>query len=146
MVFTVFMALLQKKLSVPATVNRVLKYIPQLQEQVEGLLQKKEELLSSFSWEGGLNRQETKSKTVAGKSSSAVSAIWLTDREVSLQMTPYKSHNFSLSEILLYLEEYGLLLLYASSFESFGGRVFYNLHFQVHFVCFCLFLLLALSI
>ncbi|XP_059428498.1 transcription factor ORG2-like [Corylus avellana] len=120
-----------KKLSVPATVSRVLKYIPQLQEQVEGLLQKKAELLSNFSRQGDVNYLEKQSKNAAGKSSSAVSATWLNDREVTLHMTTYKFHNCSVSEILLYLEDNGLLLLNASSFESFEGRVFYNLHVQV---------------
>lgn len=121
----------------------MLKNIPQLQDQVEGMLQKKAVLLSNFSRQGHVNcQEETQCKNAAGKSSSAVSASRLNDREVTLQITTCELHNCSLSEILLYLEENGLLLFNASSFESFGGRVFYNLHFQVRFVCFCLFVLL----
>lgn len=136
MIFVVsgLMALIQKKLSVPATVSRVLKYIPELQEQVEGLLQKKEELLSKLSRHGDLSHQEKQNKNAALTSCSAVSASRLNDREVIIQMTTYKSHKLSLTEILVYLEENGLLLLNASSFESFGGRVFHSLHFQVSFV------------
>lgn len=135
MIFVVsgLMALIQKKLSVPATVSRVLKYIPELQEQVEGLLQKKEELLSKLSRHGDLSHQEKQNKNTALTSCSAVSASRLNDREVIIQMTTYKSHKLSLTEILVYLEENGLLLLNASSFESFGGRVFHSLHFQVSF-------------
>uniref|UniRef100_A0A803QPJ0 BHLH domain-containing protein n=1 Tax=Cannabis sativa TaxID=3483 RepID=A0A803QPJ0_CANSA len=35
-----------KKMSIPATVSRVLKYVPLLQEEVEGLVRKRDELLS----------------------------------------------------------------------------------------------------
>ena len=39
-------------LSIPATISRVLKYIPELQQQVEGLTKKKEEILLRISHEG----------------------------------------------------------------------------------------------
>ncbi|WJX17393.1 hypothetical protein P8452_07315 [Trifolium repens] len=38
-----------KKLSIPATISRVLKYIPELQKQVEGLIKRKEEMLLRLS-------------------------------------------------------------------------------------------------
>ncbi|KAJ6700145.1 ACHAETE-SCUTE TRANSCRIPTION FACTOR-RELATED [Salix purpurea] len=38
-----------KKLSIPSTISRVLKYIPELQQQVEKQIQRKEELLSKLS-------------------------------------------------------------------------------------------------
>ena len=140
--FLTFLILLpQKKLSIPTTVSRVLKYIPELQHQVEGLFQKKEELLSKLSSKGDLSHQEVESKNAARRTGPAVSASRLNDRELIIQISKYNIYKCSLSEILLYLEENGLLLLNASSFESFGGRVFYNLHFQVCFVCFCLFVL-----
>jgi hypothetical protein len=120
-----------KKLSIPTTVSRVLKYIPELQHQVEGLFQKKEELLSKLSSKGDLSHQEVESKNAARRTGPAVSASRLNDRELIIQISKYNIYKCSLSEILLYLEENGLLLLNASSFESFGGRVFYNLHFQV---------------
>lgn len=132
--------LLQKKLSIPATVSGVVKYIPELQEQVEGLIQKKEELLSRISRQEQQTRHENpRQQLQAQSSSSAVAASWLNDREVMIQISTYKS---PLSEILLNLEEDGFQLLNASSFESFGGRVFHNLHLQVCFVSFvCLFVL-----
>lgn len=129
--------LLQKTLSIPATVSGVVKYIPELQEQVEGLIQKKEELLSRISRQEQQTRQENPRQLPAQSSSSAVAASWLNDREVMIQISTYKS---PLSEILLNLEQDGFQLLNASAFESFGGRVFHNLHLQVCFVSFvCLF-------
>jgi hypothetical protein len=123
--------LLQKTLSIPATVSGVVKYIPELQQQVEGLIQKKEELLSRISRQEAQTHQENSRQLPARSSSSAVSASWLNDREVMIQISTYTS---PLSEILLTLEEDGFLLLNASSFESFGEKVFYNLHLQVCFV------------
>lgn len=130
---------LQKKLSIPATVARVVKYVPELQQQVEGLIQKKEELLSRISRQGEQFHQgNQRVQNPARSSSSSVSANWLNDREVMIQISTYKVDRSPLDEILLNLEKDGFLLQNASSFESSGGRVFYNLHLQVRTFIFCL--------
>lgn len=121
---------MQKKLSIPAIVSRVLKYVPDLQKQVEGLVRKKEELLSRQSDYDDQEKQ-VKSNTAARTSSSSVSASQLNDREVAIQISTYKLDKNSISEILNYLEEDGLSILNASSFESFEGRVFHSLHLRV---------------
>ncbi|KAB1217195.1 Transcription factor ORG2 [Morella rubra] len=121
-----------KKLSIPATVARVVKYVPELQQQVEELIQKKEELLSRISRQGEQFHQgNQRVQNPARSSSSSVSANWLNDREVMIQISTYKVDRSPLDEILLNLEKDGFLLQNASSFESSGGRVFYNLHLQV---------------
>ncbi|PON38640.1 Basic helix-loop-helix transcription factor [Parasponia andersonii] len=126
-----------KKLSIPATVSRVLKYIPELQQQVEGLVRKREELLSKLnSTKQGINNQIhhqeiNQIKSTAQTPLSSVSASQLNDNEVVIQVSTYKVHKNQLSVMLHNLEEDGLSLLNASSFESFGGRVFHNLHLQV---------------
>lgn len=83
--------------------TRALKYVPELQQQVEGQLRKKEELLSKLSSQGDLSHQKMQSKNAARRSSSTVSASQLNEREVIVQITTYKVHMCSLSEILLYL-------------------------------------------
>ncbi|KAJ6700147.1 TRANSCRIPTION FACTOR ORG2-RELATED [Salix purpurea] len=120
-----------KKLSEPATVSRALKYVAELQQQVETLVQRKEELLSKLSKQGGVIHQENQRKDTMYSSLLSVSASQLSDREVVVHISTYKNHKIPLSEILLALEEDGLLLKNSSSFESFGDRVFYNLHLQV---------------
>nr|WIE96128.1 basic helix-loop-helix transcription factor [Loropetalum chinense var. rubrum] len=122
-----------KKLSIPATVSRVLKFIPEQQQHVERLIQKKEELLSKISKQGDqVHPQKQRKLAKIGSSNlSAVSASRLGDREVMIQISTFKVHKNPLSEILLSLEEDGLHLINASTFESYGGRVFYNLHLQV---------------
>ncbi|WKA01708.1 hypothetical protein VitviT2T_019976 [Vitis vinifera] len=120
-----------KKLSIPSTVSRVLKYIPELQRQVERLIQKKEEFLSKISREGDPIHLENQRNGTLGSSLSAVSARRLSDREIVVQISTFNVHENPLSEVLSNLEEDGLLVINASSFESFGGRVFYNLHLQV---------------
>ncbi|XP_020423469.1 transcription factor ORG2 isoform X2 [Prunus persica] len=122
-----------KKLSIPNTISRVVKYIPELQKQVEGLIRKREELLVRISKQEDQElHEEKKMKSTAGTGSSlsAVSTYRLNDREVAIQISTLKTHNNLLSEILLNLEEEGLQILNASSFESSGERVFYNLHLQ----------------
>ncbi|XP_059462194.1 transcription factor ORG2-like [Corylus avellana] len=122
-----------KKSSIPTTVSRVVKYIPELQEQVMGMIQKKEELLSRICGEGDHEtRQEKKPKSRAWSTLSTVTATQLDDGgEVVIQISTYAVHKNALSEILVCLEDDGLVLLNASSFESFEGRVFFNLHLQV---------------
>ncbi|TQE05010.1 hypothetical protein C1H46_009376 [Malus baccata] len=120
-----------KKLSIPNTISHALKYIPELQKQVEGLNRKREELLSRASKQEGVMHVVKKVKIAARRSLSAGSTYRLNDTEVAIQISTFKYDNNLLSEILLHLEEEGLQVQNASSFESFGGRIFYNLHLQV---------------
>lgn len=133
--------LIQKRLSIPATVSRVLKYIPELQQQVEGLIQKRDELLSKMSKQENVILQEEKqlqsTARRSGSSLSAVSTSRLSDTEVAIQISTVKSTHNIISRILQSLEEDGLEILNASTFESSGGRVFYNLQLQVLFILFC---------
>ncbi|EXC19629.1 Transcription factor ORG2 [Morus notabilis] len=120
-----------KKQSYPASVSRTLKYIPELENQVQALIQKKEELLSNISRKVDLIYHERQKKSSAWRSLSAVSAARLNDREVVLQISTFKDQETPLSHILLDLEEDGFSLLNATSHESFGGRVFCSVHLQV---------------
>ncbi|GMN72713.1 hypothetical protein TIFTF001_054780 [Ficus carica] len=120
-----------KKLSNLATVLRVLKYIPELEKQVTALIHKKEELFSSISRKLDVVYEERQKKSSAWRSLSAVSASRLNDREVVLQISTFNVQEIPLSHILLDLEEDGFSLLNATSYVSFGGRVFYSLHLQV---------------
>ncbi|KAI4348606.1 hypothetical protein L6164_009313 [Bauhinia variegata] len=122
-----------KKLSIPSTITRVLKYISELQQAVEGLVKKKEELLRRISRQGDQN-EESQRKIALYNTSFAVSTTRLNDCEAVIQISSNKAHKTPLSEVLLCLEKDGSLLLNASSFETFAaaaGRVFYNLHFQL---------------
>ncbi|KAK4272456.1 hypothetical protein QN277_021013 [Acacia crassicarpa] len=126
-----------KKLSIPATISRVLKYIPELQQQVEGLIKKKEELLLRISRQVDASAKECRRKMAHHYAAAAcvVSTSRLNDNEVVVQISSDKIHKTPLSEILLCLEKEGLLLLNSSTFDTFGHRVFYNLHLQVDETC-----------
>ncbi|CAA3018763.1 transcription factor ORG2-like [Olea europaea subsp. europaea] len=122
----------RKKLSIPSTVSRVLKYIPELQKEVERLLEKKENLVAKISKQENSIQHRKQRRTVDHQSSIlAVSANRIGDRDVVIQLSKLKTKKGSFSEALLELEQEGILVLNASSFESFDGRVFYNLHLQV---------------
>ncbi|KAI3472269.1 hypothetical protein Pfo_029757 [Paulownia fortunei] len=121
-----------RKLSIPATVSRVVKYIPELQKEVERLSQKKQNLMSKVSRveedsSFGLKNQRIKS---IQSSVSAVSATQISDREIVIQSSVPKAEKRSFSEAVMSLEEEGFLTMNATCFESFEGRVFYNLHLQ----------------
>ncbi|XVF48309.1 hypothetical protein PTKIN_Ptkin03bG0179900 [Pterospermum kingtungense] len=123
-----------KKLSFPATVSHALKYIPELQDQVERLVQKKEELLLRVSQQGGLREDARKSRNNGRSLSSAAVCInRLSDSEVAIQISILQKlvHKTQFSEMLDLLEQEGFLIQDATSFESFGGMLFYNIHLQV---------------
>ncbi|KAM6571669.1 hypothetical protein CsatA_015749 [Cannabis sativa] len=123
-----------KKLSNPSTISRTIKYIPELQNQVKGLIKKKEELLSSMSKRVELIYEESHKKSSllsAWRSLCNVSVSRLNDSEIVLQISCFKVQQTPLSHILIDLEEDGFSVLNVNSFESFFGRVFYNIHLQV---------------
>ncbi|XP_062109729.1 transcription factor ORG2-like [Humulus lupulus] len=125
---------LMKKLSNPSTISRTIMYIPELQNQVKGLIQKKEELLSCISRRSVeliYEERHKKSSSAYWRTLSNVSASRLNERELVLQISSFKVQQTPLSHILVDLEEDGFPVLNATSFESFGGRVFYNIHLQV---------------
>ena len=123
---------LQKKMSIPATVSRVIKYIPELQQQVQSLTKKKEVLLWRISrqLQGDAVNKESQRKISQHNSEFVVSTSRLNDCEVVVHIS-YEAQKAPLSEILHCLENNGLYLLNGSSSETFGGRAFHNLHFQV---------------
>ncbi|XP_021744677.1 transcription factor bHLH101-like isoform X2 [Chenopodium quinoa] len=128
----------RKKLSIPATVERVLGYIPQLQKEVEDLVHKKEDLLSKTSILQGNARkivqEENPNKCIINKTTScSISSNKLGDKELVIQISAFE--RISISEVLLMLEENGYLVLDVSSFQSFGGTTFYNIHLWIQGNC-----------
>jgi hypothetical protein len=134
-----FLILLQKKLSIPTTVSQVLKYIPELQKQVDDLERKKEELTSA-SCKLGL------SKTSEGIA-PVVSATFINDMEIMLQVsmpTNLAATTLPLSKCIKLLENQGVQLINSSTHSTFENRTFYSLHLQVHEYYFSFLMLLPL--
>ncbi|GAA0172837.1 basic helix-loop-helix transcription factor [Lithospermum erythrorhizon] len=125
----------KKKLSIPATVSQVLKYIPEIQNEVERLIEKKEALSRKMCRRLENNtiiEAKNKQKSEVHKSFFIGTANQLGDREILIQISLLKSIKGSFSEVLLHLEqEQGLKLLNLSTFESSEGRIFHNLHLQL---------------
>ncbi|KAL8493803.1 hypothetical protein ACS0TY_024826 [Phlomoides rotata] len=117
-----------RKLSIPATISRVLKYIPELQKEVEKLIENKERLISKAEDESSFKFKKQKIKY--SYNSAAVSATRISDAEIIIQSSMPKSEKGAFSEAILRLEEEGFLIMNASCFESFEGRIFYNFHLQ----------------
>ncbi|XP_027069340.1 transcription factor bHLH100 [Coffea arabica] len=123
----------EKKLSIPSTVSRVLKYIPELQKEVESLIEKKECLKTRISEQE--NSSPLRKQRNLGSStqipSSTVSASRLSDREVMVQISTMKFSKCSYADVLSSLEQDGFFSLNSSCFESFGERVFHSLHLEI---------------
>ncbi|GAB4843933.1 hypothetical protein Ancab_013897 [Ancistrocladus abbreviatus] len=136
-----------KKLSIPATVSRVVKYIPELQKEVESLAERKEKLLLNNSGSlalqsaGNVNhpqlKQRERESEVEGSLLCAVSLSRLGDKEFGIQISTLETERYrtSFSDMLQLLEQNGLLVMGMSSFQSCAGRVFYNIHLQVEETC-----------
>ncbi|KAL9681193.1 hypothetical protein QQ045_012974 [Rhodiola kirilowii] len=135
-----------RRMSIPTTVDRVLKYIPKLQEEVERMEKKKQAMSKKINQNQGSvsslsskiarpehYRQEKVNEVAKGSlneencSISNVSISKVGDREVVIQISTLR---ISVPEILMSLEKDGFQLISASSSESSGGRVFLNLHLQ----------------
>nr|CAA8287272.1 Unknown [Brassica oleracea]CAA8391879.1 Unknown [Brassica oleracea]CAA8403482.1 Unknown [Brassica oleracea] len=121
----------QTKLSIPQTVSRSLKYIPELQEQVKKLIQKKDELLVRVSGQKAIEHYVEPQPKAVARYVSTISATKLGDNELMVQISSSRNHNFSISNVLSGLEEDGFVLVDVSSSRSQGERLFYTLHLQM---------------
>ncbi|KAI5002000.1 hypothetical protein ZWY2020_026650 [Hordeum vulgare] len=112
-----------KKMSIPTTVSRVIKYIPELQKEVDGLEKKKEELRRASSEQGVL--------TMRQNTAPVVSATCLDDREIMVQVSLVSTMAAALpmSKCIKVLENEGLRLINSST-SAFQNRTFYSLHLQ----------------
>ncbi|XP_021835343.2 transcription factor ORG2-like [Spinacia oleracea] len=124
-----------RRLSIPATVARVLKYIPELEQEVKDLTHMKEKLLSEMTvlqGNAGEIIQEEKPKidtTKENLSTFSISVNKLSDKDMVIQISTFE--RISICEVLLLLEEDGYLLVDVTSFQSFGGWTFYNIHLSM---------------
>ncbi|KAF7819100.1 transcription factor ORG2-like [Senna tora] len=119
-----------KKVSIPATISMVVKYIPELEQEVEGLVKKKEQLLLTNSVSPNHNYKQ---RSQSNSANCVVSTTKLNNCEGLLQISSYYNI-IPLSHILHSLEQLhpnSLSFLNASSFHTFQGTVFHHLHFQV---------------
>lgn len=138
--------LTQKKVSIPGTVSRALKYIPELQKEVETLIRKKEKLSSyssskAYLTEEGMKNKMGKDAKIETNSSFVSSVRVLGAKKAVIQLISSKDHIHKrkeigfLSTVLKYLEEEedGFVLLNSTTFKSLGeGMLFSTLHIQVH--------------
>ncbi|XP_010423622.1 PREDICTED: transcription factor bHLH101-like [Camelina sativa] len=121
----------KRKLSIPMTVARVVKYIPEQKHELQRLSRRKEELLKRISRKTNQERLRNKAMmdSIDSSSSQQISANWLTDTEIAVQIATSKYT--SISDMLLTLEENGLNVISVSSSVSSTARIFYTLHLQM---------------
>ncbi|KAI3525987.1 hypothetical protein L1887_05126 [Cichorium endivia] len=134
----------KKKVSIPGTVSRALKYIPELQKEVEILIRKKEKLSSYSSSKASLKQEDMKHTScrdskIERKASVVSSVRVLGAKEAVIQLISSTDHMIKrketglLSMVLECLEqEDGFILLNATTFRSSGeAMTFSTLHLQV---------------
>ncbi|CAA0400551.1 unnamed protein product [Arabidopsis thaliana] len=125
----------KRKLSIPMTVARVVKYIPEQKHELQRLLRRKEELLKRISRKTHQEQLRNKAMmdSIDSSSSQRIAANWLTDTEIAVQIATSKWT--SVSDMLLRLEENGLNVISVSSSVSSTARIFYTLHLQMRGDC-----------
>ncbi|KAI3525986.1 hypothetical protein L1887_05125 [Cichorium endivia] len=135
----------KKKVSIPGTVSRALKYIPELQKEVEILIRKKEKLSSYSSSKASLKQEGMKHTScrdskIERKASVVSSVRVLGAKEAVIQLISSTDHMIKkketglLSKVLEFLEqeEDGFILLNATNFRSSGEVTSLStLHLQV---------------
>uniref|UniRef100_A0ACD5XGA6 Uncharacterized protein n=2 Tax=Avena sativa TaxID=4498 RepID=A0ACD5XGA6_AVESA len=112
-----------KKLSIPITVTKALKYIPELQKEVGTLEKKKEELTRASCKPGVVSMTE--------HTAPIVSATCVDERDIMVQVSLVSNMAGALpmSKCIKVLENEGLRLV-SSSTSAFQNRTFYSLHLQ----------------
>uniref|UniRef100_A0ACD5XI38 Uncharacterized protein n=1 Tax=Avena sativa TaxID=4498 RepID=A0ACD5XI38_AVESA len=112
-----------RKLSIPITVTKVLKYIPELQKEV-GTLEKKKEELSRAKCKPGV-------ATTRENAALIVLATCLDDRDIRIQVSLLSNMAGALpmSKCIEVLENEGVRLV-SSSTSQFQNRTFYSLYLQ----------------
>ncbi|KAJ0235146.1 Transcription factor bHLH101 [Hirschfeldia incana] len=129
----------KRKLSIPNTVAGVVKYIPEQKQELERLSRRKEELMTRISNKTAtLTHQQEQLRHGAmmdsiDSSPQKISANWITDTEIAVQIATWKWA--SISDMLLNLEENGLNVISVSSSVSSTARIFYTLHLQMGGEC-----------
>ncbi|KAF9591654.1 hypothetical protein IFM89_005235 [Coptis chinensis] len=119
----------KKKLSIPSTISQALRYIPQLQNQVETLLQRKKEILSSIPKQSdNLPYYPKKNRTAKGESLPIVSTCQIGQREAVIQICTSKINRSTFSDMLQMLEKDEIQLLNSSAIAPIQNKVFYTLH------------------
>ncbi|KAK3166523.1 hypothetical protein QOZ80_1AG0046850 [Eleusine coracana subsp. coracana] len=114
-----------KKMSIPTTVCRVLKYIPELQKEVDNLERKKKELTKANCKAGLVD--------TSGSTTPIVSATCLNNMEIIVQVSllcNVATTTLPLSKCIEVLEKEGLHLISSSAYSTFENRTFYTLHLQ----------------
>ncbi|KAJ6825677.1 transcription factor bHLH100 [Iris pallida] len=116
-----------KNMSIPCTIGRVLKYIPELQRQIERLTRRKEDVLLRSSKESAL-ASNNENKFV---SYPTVSATCINRREVMVQICMVgKSAAVSIAKIVRVMEGEGLQLMSISTQTSLADKTICSLHLQ----------------
>ncbi|KAL7599556.1 transcription factor ORG2 [Lactuca sativa] len=137
----------KKKVSIPGTVSRAVKYIPELKKEVETLIHKKEKILAYSSSEANLRQEHVATKNKSGKDATIETKSWVVScvrilgvKEAVIQLISATDDMSKggdiglLSDVLEYLEqdENGFVLLNATSFRCSGdGMSLSTLHLQV---------------
>lgn len=117
--------MLQKKWSAPAIVDRVLKYIPELENEVEALRCKKENVQT---------QTEIAQKNIhpdAKYENPTISLNRVSQEEVVVQVCMSRDDESQFTNLVQRVEDEGICIKSASALDISESRICYHLHVQV---------------
>ncbi|KAF8118870.1 hypothetical protein N665_0002s0172 [Sinapis alba] len=129
----------KRKFSIPTTVARVVKYIPEQKQELQRLSRRKEELMQILSTKTATLKQKQEqlinreTMDSVDTSPQKIVANWITDTEIAVHIATCKWA--SISDMLLRLEENGLNVISVSSSVSSTASIFYTLHLEMKGDC-----------
>lgn len=117
--------ILQKRWSSPRIIDRVLEYIPELENEIENLTLKKDNMLSS------LENEQTHQNQPSDLQVPTVSVTEVRKDEVIVQICMQREPGNVLSNLMQNVEGEGMGIMSASSLYVCDERICYHLHIQV---------------
>lgn len=117
--------MLQKKWSAPAIVERVLKYIPELENEVEALRCKKENVQTQTEI------AQKKIHTDAKYENPTISFNRVSREEAVVQVCMSRDCESQFTNLVQRVEDEGISIKSASALNVSESRTCYHLHFQV---------------
>ena len=120
--------ILQKRWSAPVIIDRVLDYVPELENEIKKLTLEKNYMLSALEKQQKIN--QTPHKKVQAPT---VSMHEVKESHVIIQICLQKDREDVLSNLIRNLEAEGMCIESASTFHICDDNVSYHLHIEVCF-------------
>ncbi|XVE49086.1 hypothetical protein DITRI_Ditri01bG0053800 [Diplodiscus trichospermus] len=121
----------KKRKSAPLIIDRAVEYIPEMEEEIEKLTLRKNDMLSTIK-----SKQPVNQNPHLQLQDPSVSVHEIRQGEVIVQIYTQEHPDAAFSNLLQKIEEEGMCIVSASTLQVSDDGVCYHLHIQVHMLSF----------